>query len=80
MEYAWEDMASGKIKRTKAVEQVETFSLEDLKAERAGLIARRKSIDEDWAAFQAKVAAIKLELGVEDAKLPDVSGKVGAAK
>jgi hypothetical protein len=73
MEYTWADEGNKTIKRTRAVEQVETFSLEDLKAERASLIARHEALDRDWIAFQVKVAAIKTALKIPATDLPNIT-------
>jgi hypothetical protein len=80
MEYTWANQSDGTIKRTRSTEQVETFSLEDLKAERAGILARRDALDKEWQAFQEKIAAVKAELGVDSAMLPNVAGKMSAVK
>lgn len=80
MEYTWADQASGTIKRTRSTEQVETFSLEDLKAERAGILARRDALDKEWQAFQEKIAEIEIALGVKSKDLPSVSGNLVGAK
>jgi hypothetical protein len=80
MEYTWADQAASTIKRTRSTEQVETFSLEDLKAERAGLLARRDALDKEWLAFQEKISAIEIALGVKAKDLPSVSGNLVGAK
>jgi hypothetical protein len=80
MEYTWANEATKTIKQTRNVEYIDTFSLDDLKEERAGILARRDVLDKEWQAFQEKVAAIKAELGVDSAMLPNAAGKISAAK
>ena len=80
MEYAWADEANKTIKLTRSTEYVETFSLEDLKAERAGILARRDALDKEWQAFQEKIAAIESALGVKAKDLPSVTGNLVGAK
>jgi hypothetical protein len=80
MEYTWANQSEGTIKRTRSTEQVETFSLEDLKAERAGILARRAALDKEWLAFQEKIAAIEIALGVKAKDLPSVTGNLVGAK
>jgi|GEM_PF-6603279 len=80
MEYTWENRSANTIRRTRSTEEVETFSFEDLKAERAGILARRDTLDKEWRAFQEKIAAIEIALGVKSNDLPDVSGSIEEAK
>jgi hypothetical protein len=80
MEYTWANEATKTIKQTRNVEYIDTFSLDDLKEERAGILARRDALDKEWQAFREKVAAVKAELGVDSAMLPNVAGKMSAVK
>jgi len=72
MTYSWEDQATKLIRRTDTVERVETFTLDDLKAEKAQLAARQEALDRDWEAFKTKVAAIQTTLKVAAKDLPTV--------
>jgi hypothetical protein len=80
MEYTWADQSASTIRRTRSTEEVETFSFEDLKAERAGILARRDTLDKEWLAFQEKIAAIEIALGVKAKDLPSVTGNLVGAK
>ena len=75
MTYTWADEATGLIQHTRQTETVETFTLDDLKAEKAQLAARQNALDKDVAAFEAKVAAIQTELKVAASELPSVEAK-----
>lgn len=72
MTYTWADEATKLIQHTRTTEEVETFTLDDLKAEKAQLAARQEALDKDVAAFKAKVAAIKTGLKVAVSDLPSV--------
>jgi nucleosome binding factor SPN SPT16 subunit len=80
MEYTWANEATKTIKQTRNVEYIDTFSLDDLKEERAGILARRDVLDKEWKAFQEKIAAIEIALGVKAKDLPSVTGNLVGAK
>ena len=76
MKAEWIDEEAGRLKLIR--DRIETCGLEDLAAQRAGLIARKRQLETDIAVFKAELAEIRRGTGLTKAQLvnrvPELAG------